>query len=158
MRKAIYVVGLFSLVSTVFAADPQQATDPHIGTWELNLAKSKFSPGPPRKSVTRIYEIGADNVKLTQKIVDADEKPVQAGYTAKYDGKDYPLTGIEGSDTISLKRVDAFTFDTVQKKDGKVVITGRNSVSRDGKVMTVTSKGTNAKGQKTNNIQVLDKQ
>ena len=136
---------------------PAQPADPVSGTWELNLAKSKFSPGPPLKSQTRTYEFAGPNVKYTAKGIDAEGKPTLVQYTATYDGKDYPMTGSADSDAISLKRIDAVTVEFTQKKAGKVVITGTRVISDGGKVMTVTSKGTNAKGQMINNVLVLEK-
>jgi hypothetical protein len=154
MLKVIYAVGLFS-VSGLFAAEPTQPTS---GTWELNVAKSKFSPGPPWKSQTRTIESTDDSVKYNRKGIDAEGKSSQAEYTAKYDGKDYPLTGVAGTDTIAQRRIDPSTVDFVQKKDGRVAIKGRSRVSKDGKIMTVASKGTNAKGQKFNDVMVFEKQ
>jgi len=55
-----------------------QATDPASGTWELNLAKSKFSPGPPPKSLTRTFEVTGADVKYTMKGIDAEGKPILA--------------------------------------------------------------------------------
>ena len=134
-----------------------QATDPMMGTWELNVAKSKFSPGPAPKSQTRTYEASGAGVKYTAKGVDAEGKPTLTQYTANFDGKDYPITGSPDSDTISLKKVDAHTVEATQKKAGKVVLTSKREVSKDGKTMTVTNKGTNAKGQAVDNVVVFDK-
>jgi hypothetical protein len=134
-----------------------QATDPMMGTWELNVAKSEFSPGPAPKSQTRTYEASGAGVKYTAKGVDAEGKPTLVQYTANLDGKDYPITGSPDSDTISLKKVDANTIEATQKKAGKVVLTSKRAVSQDGKTMTVTNKGTNAKGQAVDNVLVLDK-
>jgi hypothetical protein len=136
---------------------PAQATDPASGTWELNLAKSKFTPGPPPKSQTRTWEISGQSVKYTMKGVDAQGKPVLVQYAASYDGKDYPITGTPDSDMISFKRVDATTVQFTQKRAGKVVITGTRVVSKDGKVLTVTSSGTNAAGQSTSSVMVFEK-
>src|SRR5205823_14701309 len=119
--------------------------------------KSKFNPGPAPKSATRIYEINGDTIRYTQNGVDADGKQAQIQFTAKYDGKDYPITGVPGTDTISLKRIDAYTFESTQKKGSKVVNTGRNRISEDGKVVTYTAQGTNAKGEKISSVQVFDK-
>jgi hypothetical protein len=56
-RRTIVMLGL---LSAVFAtAAPQVGltqSNPLIGTWKLNLAKSKFSPGPPPKSQTLTFE------------------------------------------------------------------------------------------------------
>ena len=60
-------------------------------------------------------------------------------------------------DALSLKRIDASTVEFTQKKAGKVVATGTRVISKDGKVMTITTKGTNAKGQAVNDVQVFEK-
>ena len=133
-----------------------QASDPLAGTWELNVAKSKFSPGPSPKSQTRIYETSGQTVKYTGKGVDGEGKPSLIQWTASYDGKEYPITGDPGADAISFKRIDASRIDFTQKKAGKVVGTGTRSTT-DGKVMTVTYSGTNAKGQAFNNVMVFEK-
>src|SRR5215475_6730011 len=133
-------------------------TDPFIGTWKLNLAKSKFSPGPPPKSQTVTYEAVREGVKITVKLMDAEGKTVDVQYTANFDGKDYPVTGIPDWDTIARKRIDAYKMENTNKKAGKVVSTATNVVSKDGKTRTLTEKGVNAKGEKISNIEVYDKQ
>jgi hypothetical protein len=77
---------------------------------------------------------------------------------ARFDGKDYPITGNADVDTIALTRVDEWTFDATMKRRGKVMTNVRNAVSKDGRTMTVTSKGTNARGQPTSSVAVLTKQ
>ena len=134
-----------------------QATDPTSGTWELNLAKSKFSPGPPPKSQTRTWEVTGADVKYTLKGIDAEGKPTLVQWTGKYDGKDYQITGSPDFDAISLKHVDAVTAKATLKKGGKVVQTTKRVVSKDGKTLTLTTTGTNAKGQAVNNVAVFDK-
>jgi hypothetical protein len=134
-----------------------QATDPASGTWELNLAKSKFSPGPPPKSQTRTYEVTGGDVKYSLKGVDAEGKPTLVQYTAKYDGKDYPVTGSQDFDAIALKRVDAASAQASLKKGGKTIQTSMRVVSKDGKTLTLTTTGKDAKGQAVNNVLVFDK-
>jgi hypothetical protein len=134
-----------------------QATDPLVGTWELNVAKSKFDPGPAPKSETRTYVMAGQDIKATSKGVDASGKPSAGEWTINYDGKDRPQTGNPDADTLSLQRIDDHTVSFTQKKAGKVVITGTRTISADGKVMTITTKGTNSKGQPINNVWVFDK-
>src|SRR5262245_4742212 len=83
-------------------------TDPLIGTWELNLAKSKVSPGPPPKSQTLTYEAVGQGVKVTVKGTDAEGKPINSQFTANFDGKDYPVSGNPDYDMTTLKRIDAY--------------------------------------------------
>src|SRR5262245_11988881 len=133
-------------------------TDPIVGTWKLNLVKSKFSPGPPPQSSTLTYEAVGQGVKVTVKGTDAEGKPIDFQTTANYDGKDYPVTGAPDRDTTARKRIDAHTMETTHKKAGKVVATGTSVISKDGKTITLTEKGINAKGEKFSNTVVFDKQ
>ena len=133
--------------------------DPLMGTWKLNLAKSKFSPGPPPKSLIAKFEPSGNNgLELTYDEVDAQGNSTRGHYTANYDGKDYPYTGNPDADVLSMKRIDASTTDAMWKKAGKATITSRRAVSKDGKTLTTTQTGKNAKGQTVNNVMVSDKQ
>ena len=146
------VLGILALSMTLWAADPA------VGTWKLNTAKSKYTPGPVPKSATVTYEETADGIKRTGESVDADGKTTSFTYTAKYDGKDYPVTGSDVYDTIAPKRINEHTVEATRKKSGAVVHTARRVVSKNGKVMTITMTGKNAKGEKVHNVAVYDKQ
>jgi hypothetical protein len=137
-----------------------QAADPLVGTWKLDAANSKFSPGPAPQSILVTFEAaGQDGVKVVADVVSADAKTTQTTYTGQYDGKDNPIAGgVTGANTVSLKRIDARTTERIDKKDGKVVMTFTRQVSSDGKTLTVTVKGTNAKGQPVNDVVTLVKQ
>jgi hypothetical protein len=145
------VVALFGIRSAA------QGADPIVGTWVLNVAKSQFSPGPPPKSESRTYVVAGMEIKATSTGVDAAGKPTAGGWTIVNDGKDVPLTGNPDADVLSLKQTDAFSTEFALKKAGKVVITGTRTISRDGKVMTITNKGVNAKGQAVNDVLVFEK-
>jgi hypothetical protein len=134
-----------------------QGPDPIVGTWELNVAKSKYSPGPAPKSESRTYVMAGQDIKATSKGVDGTGKPTVGEWTVNYDGKERPQSGNPDADSLSLKRIDAFTTEFTQKRGGKVVITGTRTISKDGKVMTITTKGTNAQGQTINDTAVFEK-
>ncbi len=143
---------LFAAASACLAAD-----DASMGTWKLNEAKSKFSPGAP-KNTTVVYEAAGDSVKVTVDGVGADGKPSHNEWTGKFDGKDYPVTGDSSVDTRSYKRVDAHTLKLSNKKGDKVTMSGTAAVSADGKTRTVTISGTDASGKKVSATAVYDKQ
>ena len=150
----LMVVSLLWVHSTL-----AQTADPLHGRWKLDLAKSKFDPGPALKSVTVTFEPAGDGVKVTADVVGADDKATRTSYTGNYDGQDYPLMGSNtGAETVSLKRIDARTTQRTDKKGGKVVMTFTRKVSADGKTLTVTVKGTNSKGQPVNDVVMLTKQ
>lgn len=148
------LVSLLVLSSVLLAQ-----TDSTIGTWRLNVAKSKYQPGPAAVSETRIYEAApGGGIKATFNRVEAGGMKRTITYTAMYDGKDYPYMGSPDSDMISLKRIDANTVEAIQKKGGKVSLTTRAVISPDGKTRTLTTTGTNAQGQKVNNVLVFERQ
>ena len=152
-RLTILVVAIFAVSVGLWAAD-----DPLIGTWKLNVAKSKYDPSstPPRSQTIR-FEADGDGVKLTTDGVDAEGKPTHTEFRAKYDGKDYPVTGSPTQDAVAMKRIDTHTTERIFKKGGKVVSTGRRVVSKDGKTWTATTKGTR-NGKPYTDITFYDKQ
>ena len=155
IERSLVVAGLSLLIATGQAL--AQATDPVVGTWELNLAKSAFTPGPAPKSETRIYEASGSDFKLTLKGIDGNGKPtsIQASYSM--DGREHPIIGSPDADSQSIKRVDALTTEGTLKKSGKVVQTVRREITKDGKTMTITFKGVNARGETIHNIMVFEK-
>jgi len=160
-RTRAWHLSLLAVAASVLIASVGSAgfaqTEPFIGTWKLNIAKSKYSPGPAPKSGMATISTAGQGVKVVVSGVSATEAKVQWEYTANHDGKDYPVTGNPDADTISLKRINASSVETTQKKGGKVTLTNVRTVSADGKTMTVTTKGTNAAGQAVNNVQVFEK-
>jgi hypothetical protein len=106
----------------------------------------------------RAFVSTADGIDMMYTGVAADGSAVNGKSTFKYDGKDYPITGSPDFDVLSLKRIDATTIESTQKKAGKPTGTTVRTVSGDGKVMTLKSKGTTAKGQAYDNVMVFDKQ
>jgi hypothetical protein len=123
------------LATFVFCGAAWGADNPFVGTWTLNLARSKFDLGPPVKSRTVTVEPAGDGVKWSIEQVDANRNRGTIVETPKFDEKDYPRTGtgsLGGSgDTIALKRIDAYTLEETLKKGGKVVATYKQVVSKD---------------------------
>ena len=151
-KTIVLTLALCFVAATVCFAD-----DVFTGTWKLNEAKSKFDPGAP-KNTTVVYEAVGDDVKVTVEGTDTDGKPTHNEWTGKFDGKDYPVTGDSSSDARSYKKVDDHTLEFAGKKGGKITISGRIVLSADGKTRTVTTSGTDAKGNKVSSTSVYDKQ
>ena len=131
-------------------------SDSVMGTWKLNEAKSKFSPGAT-KTTTVVYAAEGDQVKVTTEGTDNDGKAFKDEWIGKFDGKDYPLNG-DPSRTRAYTKINDRTLEISTKKDGKVTSTGRAVVSPDGKVRTVNMKGTTSDGKKVTFTAAYDKQ
>jgi hypothetical protein len=148
---------LLTLAACFVGAAAALAVDANVGTWKLNSAKSKFTPGTP-KNDTVIVEVAGDDMKITVDGTGGDGKPAHNTWTGKFDGKDYPVIGDPASDMRSYTKVNDRTLTLTQKKGGKVTTTGRIVVSADGKSRTVTITGTDPEGKKVASTAVYDKQ
>ena len=164
MQARIRQTCLFTVVAlglvVVFAGTTfAQPGSSNLGTWKINLAKSKYAAGKaPSSSAFTVVAAGA-GIKVTVDSVGADGTVSHWGYTANYDGKDNPITGncLYG-DVLAATRVDANTIRVIYKKGGTVTVTQTFVVSSDGKTGTVTGTGTNAAGQTVNSVTAYDKQ
>ena len=145
-------------IGVAMAAIGVYAADNSLGTWKLNMEKSKFSPSAPVKSLTSTREASDGGVKVTTTGERADGVAIDSSYTAKYDGSEAEVTGAP-FDAISIKQVNANTFTlSERKKDGKLSMRGRSVVAKDGKTMTSTLRGTNADGKPYSATMVWEKQ
>ena len=152
---ALSAVAAFGSVALTIM-QPAQAADPmSAGTWELNVSASK-STDPMPKSIKRTYEVVGSSEKMTGTIVTADGKTIPINFTATLDGKDNAFQS-PGVDTLVLTPVDALTMNFTTKLAGKVVATGSRVISKDGKVMTLSTKGVNAAGAPMESTMVYDK-
>jgi hypothetical protein len=159
MRIKMFAAFVTTLLIVAFALNiSAAAADQHSGTWKMNPAKSTYSPGPAPKSITVKIDSEADSIKLSSEGIDAAGNPTHVEYTAKYDGKDYPITGVPNADTVALERIDASTTRSTMKKGDQVVMTVTSVISKAGTTRTSTFKGKDAQGQDVNNVVVYDKQ
>jgi hypothetical protein len=155
--KKLLTLALATLVFTVTA----YAADNSLGTWKLNVEKSKYTPAPfPVKSITAVREAADNGVKVTNTGERADGSPVNSTYTAKYDGSPASVSG-QGSpyDSVSLKQVNDNNFTYEAKNSAnKYHARGKLTVSADGKTLTFKAKGMNADGKPMSVTLVYDKQ
>jgi hypothetical protein len=159
MKRVLTFVAM-AVLAVAVAATVQAQSSPIVGTWKLNVTKSKYDPGPTPKSLTRTVVADGDSFKYTFEGVSGDGKPISYGFTTKFDGKDNPISGSipSGADTINGKRLSADHYEATLKKGGKAIGSSKVSVSKDGKVTTVVTEGTTATGAKEHDVQVYDKQ
>ncbi len=120
MRKALVLLAFLSLAGSLWAADPI------IGTWKLNIEKSKFPPDYPNipKEQTETYrELSGDQIELTYQNVDQDGSstllietyPIQGGMATVQKG-DIPYSFVQ-------TRIAQDEWYVTYLLDGKQVIT-----------------------------------
>jgi hypothetical protein len=158
MRKGLLKVFLAALCAIVISSSIVLAAENWLGTWKLDLAKSKFSPGPAPKSLTLKFESTPAGIMFTGDGVGADGKAAHSAYVSRYEGKEVPYEGNPDADTCAPKKIDKNSYENTWKKGGKPTISAKVVVAADGKTMTITQTGTNAKGEAVNNVIVYNKQ
>ncbi len=136
--------------------------DPFVGTWKMNVAKTTYDPGPVPRSSVDVNTITADgSVHSVQDLVAADGTKSRVEWTAKFDGKDYPVTGGTPGTTISITRPDPKdpgTVDWVWKVPGKSTSTGRTVYAKDGKTRVIDDKVVGVDGKTTVRHRVYERQ
>jgi hypothetical protein len=153
IRSLMLICAVFAFCLAALAAD-----DPSVGTWRLNPSESKFNSGPPPQTIIlRIEPSGDNGLKITTETIDAQGKRSVSTVNGAMDGKDSPVTGDPDADSASLKRDDANTTETQNKKSGRITSFFRRIVSRDKKKMTVTKTEKNAQGEIVVDIEVFDR-
>jgi hypothetical protein len=153
-KVAILGILMFTFAGTSLAQRPE------LGTWKLNVEKSRYVPGPGPKSMTRTVESQGDKEKFTYEGVAADGSAVSYNFTLAFDGKDYPIVGsgvTGGADTVSVKQLTPRSFRATLKKAGAPVLISSVTISPDGKVTTFTQTGPSGKGS-VHNVIVYEKQ
>jgi hypothetical protein len=154
-RLSLGLLGL-APVLCLAAGGSAQAPDPVNGTWDLNLAKSSFRPGPGPKAETRIYEMAGRHLTITSTVVDPDGTSRTVRSTYMVDGRARPISGSPDVDSQSLTQIDRLTVEVRMMKHGEVIRTARRTVSDDGKMLTIASSGRDARGRAFDNVAVFD--
>ena len=144
----------------VFSVALVAANNPFVGTWKLNTAKSKGTPGTLSKEATVVFDAVGDQMKRTVTGIDPDGEPVNTSSTIPWDGKEHKVEGPKGRPPVmvAVKSVNDRRVNVTVKRDGKVVSSGHVDVSKDGKTMAARLKGEDPKGRKFDNVEVFDKQ
>ena len=147
------LIALVGVTLTVWAQAPSQL----FGTWKLNLAKSKFSPGPPPKSMTVSYSAAGFGMRIVVDVVPAEGAAQHWEMTPMYDGNDHKVAGNPDADTISIRRISDTQGESTFKKDKKVVAVNVRTLGSDGRTMTIETKGTTADGKPRHDVAVFEK-
>ena len=146
---------------TVFAASPPTSTSPVVGKWKMNAAKSKFEQGSGLKSEAHTWEDwGGGLLHAVFEAVTDEGEPLYREVVMRLDGKAYPWVrkGSESLWTLALKPVGPRGWEFTATKDGALYQTGTNTVSEDGRTMTITFKSAPSQARPSSGTMVFDKQ
>ena len=159
MKLWMTVVAVFALAGSATAM-AQNSTEPDMGTWILNLAKSKYDPAAlAPKSETRTLEQTPDGmIHETIQVERADGQISKQGSTLQRNGKPFRFTGNPNLDTIEVTRINSQAITITQLLKGKVIGYQVSSLSADGKVLTLKRTITTATGETQHDVRIYDRQ
>jgi len=115
-----------------------QDQDLVLGAWQLDLARSTFSPGPPPRSETRRYQEEHEGIKAEILTVNADGSRALMEYTSSFNDVVAVVTGSTQTDAVKLRKLDAYTAESELSYNSKVVGRARRVVSKDAQTLTIT--------------------
>jgi hypothetical protein len=152
MRKAMLFLAVFGLIGTLWAADPS------VGTWKLNIAKTKFpaTVQTPKEQTLVKRELGTDQLELALTGVNANGTPISVKMTHAQQGG--VVSGLPEGTLAVLTMVAPGESLTTFLQNGKQVQTHHNTVSKDGKTMTQRVRYTDEKGQLIDYVAIWDRQ
>jgi hypothetical protein len=156
VRAAIAIIGVAGLVAGTAIASPK-SKDVFVGTWTLNVAKSKFDPGPPFGSGKVTGEAVKGGAKYTVDATMGDGRAVHFSYAGAADGSEMAVTGAPNFDSVSVIRPDKKTLIRTERRGGKIIGNTIATLAADGKSFTAESRGTTPAGQKYHNITVWER-
>jgi len=155
MQRRTFLIALAALPAVAQVPPPE----PWLGTWKLRLPNSDTNAGAPRyKRVTSRIEPWEGGLKVTYEMVGIRGGVTHMEWTGKFDGKDYPLQGVDAVTTHAYRRIDDRSYEIVIKNDGVLQSTARVVVPGDGKTLQVVTEGRNAGGQIVKSTAVYERQ
>jgi hypothetical protein len=159
VRKiGLIVAGAAFALAAGLALAADAAPNPGLGTWAMNVAKSKFEGTPAVKSYTITNTDAGDGKTHTlAQLVYGDGTKDQVEYTAAADGKPVPVTGYPNADSVVVTKTGPRSLHLSLRKGGKEVEWGKLTVSKDGKTMHGTEGGTDEQGAKYQWTEVFDR-
>ncbi len=149
------LVGSLALLMVAALPIVAQAQASFAGTWELDRFKSVYEPAatqPQRRVVT--LEVKGDDIVSRAQTWRGDAVN-EVVITAKLDGKEYPVPNQPA--TVTFKRSNPTTIVRTAMLSGKLTETQTWALSADGKVLTITSDGTDAQGTPIKSKQHYDR-
>lgn len=152
-------MSLRTLLTAIMLAGllPAAAPDPVLGVWKLNLARSRFNPGPAPRSQTRTYIQTPDGIQVTIRSVDMNGRSATIQFPEKYDGKDYAVQGSDVADALAMVRINDYMAEASMKHGGMVVATARRLITDEGKTLVISFKEVSSDHPVDNEL-VYDKQ
>jgi hypothetical protein len=132
-------------------------SNPFVGTWKLNLAKSKDPGAFPKEETLTVQVVGGQR-QVTIKGTATNGSPISFKYEVPDKGGLGKVLAGGPYDAVAGKRIDANTREVSYMMRGKGVLQLRSAVSKDGNTMSLTVEGKDDQGRTFSGLAVFDRQ
>ncbi len=129
------------------AASPFAARSAWFGEWRLNPGRSVYRPGPApyRRGTCRIEAVG-DQVRMVYDLIPVRGGVTHMEWTGRFDGRDYPVQGVDEVITYAYTPVDARTMQVTLKVDGRVAADATVVLAPDGSTLSTDTRVLDPRG------------
>src|SRR5262245_26387827 len=118
-------------------------TDPFVGTWKLNVARSKFDAHHQPPNGTMTFEREPDGSYLMRAHMTKSDGDILAEVPQRLrpDGKLYPVPEMYGLSAVTTQPNPRTLVAQARRDDGSIAGEGEYIVSEDGATLTATTAG-----------------
>jgi hypothetical protein len=144
------------LIVAILLTSPLQ--EPWFGTWKLNFEKSTVDRDVRYKRAVTKIEPWEDGLKVSYDLIGVRGGVTHMEWIGKFDGKDYPVQGVDYVLTNAYSRIDEHSYQILTKIDRQVSSTAKVVISPDGKTLTTVTTGKNAQGAAVQTTTIYERQ
>ena len=143
MRPALFrAICTIAVLTALAVTTTAQSTNPRFGKWRLKPT----DPAQTSNNVMTYEPFNGTGMKVTVATTNAAGTTSSWGYTTMFDGKEFPVTGRNGTDTAIVRVVNDKINEIIYKQGERVVQFLVNVLSADSQSILVTYYSTNAQG------------
>jgi hypothetical protein len=155
--KLVVVLAAIVVIAAVASGILLAQSNPFVGTWKLNLAKSKDPGAFPKEETLQVQLVGSQR-QVTIRGTSTNGLPISFKYEVPDKGGAGKVLAGGPYDAVSGKRIDDNTREVSYMMRGKDVLQLRSAVSKDGHTMSLIVQGTDDHGKTFSGLAVFEKQ
>jgi hypothetical protein len=114
-----------------------------VGEWRLDTARSNRGSAPYVRG-TRLLELTPSGIRLVEDFVRPRGGTVHLEWNGALDGRERRVHGVDLYVTYAYQQTDERTLEGVIRVDAVVASRSRETVSEDGRILTVETTAANA--------------
>ena len=138
---------LFLAVAFLAATPYAQSHAPWLGTWQQVPPEKKWFDPWPYQRVTLRIEPSDEGIRVVYDMVRRRGGVQHLEWSGRFDGKDYPVQGVNYVLTNAYRKLSDRSYEIVVKVDGRAAAVATAVVASDGRTLNVDTKERDVNGR-----------